>query len=179
MIIDVVFFVLMIVAVFKGYTKGFVVGIFSFIAYLIGLAAALKLSAIVAHRLESSADISGRWLPVISFAVVFIIVVLLVNLGARILQKAINMAMMGWADKLGGIILYMILYTIILSVLLFFGTKTLMLKPETIATSHVYNFVSPWGPKIIGSFGNILPLFKGLFSQLEIFFDNIGHKLAR
>ncbi len=178
MSIDVVFFALMVIAVFKGYSKGLIVGIFSLIAFVIGLAAALKLSSLVAHHLESGTGISGKWLPVIAFAVVFTIVVLLVNLGASILKKAVSMVMLGWADKLGGIILYIILYTIIFSVLLFFGTKTFMLNPETIANSHVYNFVSPWGPKVIDSLGKMLPVFKGLFSELEIFFDNIGHKLV-
>lgn len=178
MSIDFAFLVVMIIAVFKGYSKGLIVGIFSFIAFIIGLAAALKLSAIVAHHLESGTGISGKWLPVISFAFVFIIVVFLVNIGARILKKTISMAMLGWVDRLGGIILYIILYTIIFSVLLFFGTKTLVIKPETISTSHFYNFVSPWGPKVIDNLGKILPVFKGLFSELEYFFDNIGHKLA-
>lgn len=178
MIIDVAFLIVMIIAVFKGYSKGFIVGIFSFIAFLIGLAAALKLSAVVAHRLELGAGISTKWLPVVSFALVFIALVVLVNIGARILKKAIGMVMLGWADKLGGIILYIIIYTIIFSVLLFFGTKTVLLKPETIATSSVYTYVSPWGPKVIDSLGKILPVFKDLFSQLEHFFENIGQKLA-
>ena len=101
MIIDVAFLIVMIIAVFQGYSKGFIVGIFSFIGFLIGLAAALKLSAIVAHRLEFSADISTKWLPVVSFALVFILVVFLVNIGARILKKAVSMVMLGWVDKIG------------------------------------------------------------------------------
>ena len=178
MVIDVAFYVLMIIAVFKGFSKGFIVGIFSFIAFLIGLAAALKLSAVIAHHFESSSGISTRWLPVISFALVFIVIVILVNIGARILKKAVSMVMLGWLDKLGGIILYMLIYTIIFSVILFFGTKTYLIKPETIASSSVYNYVSPWGPKVIDSIGKFLPAFKDLFLQLENFFEKIGHKLA-
>ena len=178
MVIDVAFYVLMIIAVFKGFSKGFIVGIFSFIAFLIGLAAALKLSAVVAHHFETSSGISTRWLPVISFALVFIVVVILVNIGARILKKAVSMVMLGWLDKLGGIILYMLIYTIIFSVILFFGTKTYLIKPETIASSSVYNYVSPWGSKVIDSIGKFLPAFKDLFLQLENFFEKIGHKLA-
>lgn len=178
MVIDVAFYVLMIIAVFKGFSKGFIVGIFSFIAFLIGLAAALKLSAVVAHHFEPSSGISTRWLPVISFALVFIVVVILVNIGARILKKAVSMVMLGWLDKLGGIILYMLIYTIIFSVILFFGTKTYLIKPETIASSSVYSCVSPWGPKVIDSIGKIIPAFKDLFLQLESFFEKIGHKLA-
>ncbi|MEO6845083.1 MAG: CvpA family protein [Ginsengibacter sp.] len=178
MVIDVAFYVLMIIAVFKGFSKGFIVGIFSFIAFLIGLAAALKLSAVVAHHFETSSGISTRWLPVISFTLVFIVVVILVNIGARILKKAVSMVMLGWLDKLGGIILYMLIYTIIFSVILFFGTKTYLIKPETIASSSVYNYVSPWGSKVIDSIGKFLPAFKDLFLQLENFFEKIGHKLA-
>src|SRR6185437_10631204 len=113
MFIDVSFFIVMIVAVFKGFTKGFIVGIFSFIAFIIGLAAALKLSVIVAHHLQASSMVTGKWLPVISFALVFIVVVLLVNIGARILKKAVSMVMLGWIDKFAGILLYMCIYTII------------------------------------------------------------------
>ena len=178
MVIDVAFFVLMIMAVFKGFTKGFIVGIFSFIGFLIGLAAALKLSAIVAHHFETSSGIAIKWLPVISFTLVFIIVVILVNIGARILKKAVSLVMLGWLDKLGGIILYILIYTIIFSVILFFGIKTNLIKPETIASSTVYNYVSPWGPKVIDSIGKIIPAFKDLFLQLEKFFEKIGHKLA-
>jgi membrane protein required for colicin V production len=179
MVIDVAFFIVMIVAVFKGFTKGLIVGIFSFIGFIIGLAAALKLSVIVAHHLETSSGISGKWLPVISFALVFIVVVLLVNVGARILKKAISLVMLGWIDKLGGILLYICIYTIIFSVFLFFAEKTFLIKPETIAASSVHDYVAPWGPKVINNLGKIIPVFKDLFSQLQSFFETLGHKISR
>lgn len=177
MVIDVAFFIVMIIAVFKGFTKGFIVGIFSFIAFIIGLAAALKLSVIVAHHLETSSGIAGKWLPVISFALVFIVVVLLVNIGARILKKAISLVMLGWIDKLGGILLYICIYTIIFSVFLFFAEKTFFVKPQTIAASSVHDYVAPWGPKVINNLGKIIPVFKDLFSQLQSFFETLGHKI--
>ncbi|MGN6532505.1 MAG: CvpA family protein [Ginsengibacter sp.] len=178
MLIDVAFFIIIILAVFKGFTKGFIVGIFSFIAFIIGLAAALKLSVIVAHHLESSSVITAKWLPVISFALVFIVVVLLVNIGARVLKKAAGLIMLGWIDKLGGILLYIIIYTIIFSVILFFAEKTFLLKPETISSSSLYNVVSPWGPKVINNLGKIIPVFKDLFLQLQSFFEALALKIT-
>lgn len=166
------------VAVFKGYSKGFIVGIFSFIALVIGLAAALKLSVVVAHYLSSSPGSSSKWLPVLSFAIVFIIVVLIVNIVARIIRKTVSLAMLGWLDRLGGIILYLIIYTIIFSVILFFAEKTKILSTETILASSVHDYVAPWGPKVIDSLGKIVPIFKDLFLQLQSFFGNLGHKLA-
>lgn len=178
MLIDIAFLVTIIIAVFKGFSKGLVVGIFSFIAFIIGLAAALKLSAVVAHHFESSAGIAAKWLPVISFAFVFIVVVLLVNIGARIIRKTISIAMLGWLDKFGGILFYICIYTIIFSVILFFAEKTLLIKPKTVAASSVYDFVAPWGPKVINNLGKIIPVFKDLFTQLQSFFETLSHKIA-
>ncbi|MEO6134767.1 MAG: CvpA family protein [Ginsengibacter sp.] len=178
MIIDVAFFFLMVMAIFKGFTKGFVVGLFSLVAFIIGIAAALKLSAIVAHYLENSTGVSAKWLPVLSFMIVFIIVVLLVNLGAKIIKKTISLAMLGWLDRIGGILLYAILYIIIFSIVLFFFEKTFLLSPATVSASTVHGFVSPWGPKVIDNLGKILPVFKDLFIELQLFFEKIGNKVA-
>lgn len=178
MIIDVAYFIVMIIAIFKGFSKGFIIGIFSLVAFIIGLAAALKLSALVAHHLENSAGSSAKWLPVVSFLLVFIIVVFLINIGARILQKTMSLIMLGWLDKLGGILLYGILYTIIFSVILFFAEKTFLLKPEVVAAPSIHDFVAPWGPKVIDNLGKIIPVFKGLFTDLQAFFEKIGHKFA-
>jgi membrane protein required for colicin V production len=177
MLIDIAFLITMIIAVFKGFSKGLIVGIFSFTAFIIGLAAALKLSAVVAHHFESSAGIAAKWLPFISFALVFIIVVLLVNIGARIIKKTIAIAMLGWLDKIGGILLYVCIYTIIFSVVLFFAEKTFMIKRETIASSSVHDFVAPWGPKVINNLGKIIPFFKDIFTQLQSFFETAGKKI--
>ena len=178
MLIDIAFLITIIIAVFKGFSKGLVVGIFSFIAFIIGLAAALKLSAVVAHHFESSAGMAAKWLPVISFAFVFIVVVLLVNIGARIIRKTISIAMLGWLDKIGGVLFYICIYTIIFSVILFLAERTFLIKPETVSASCVHDYVASWGPKVINNLGKIIPVFKDLFKQLQSFFETLGHKIS-
>ena len=176
MIIDITFLLFMILAIYKGLSKGLVVGIFSLLAFIIGLAAALKLSAVVASYLGKNVVSATKWLPVISFLLVFIVVILLVGLGARLIKKTIDLAMLGWLDSLGGMVLYIIIYTIIFSVLLFFAEKIFLLKPDVIESSVVYKYVSPWGPKVINNLGKMIPVFKDTFSQLEGFFASLAHK---
>lgn len=176
MIIDIAFIFIMILAIFKGLRKGLILGIFSLLAFIIGLAAALKLSSEVAAYLQKNGVAASRWLPVLSFLLVFIVVILLVGLGARLIKKTIDFAMLGWFDRLGGMVLYMIIYMIIFSVILFFAEKLLLLKPQVIATSVVYKYVVPWGPKVINNLGNIMPFFRDMFMQLEHFFENIPKK---
>ena len=178
MSIDVIFYLIMILAVFKGFSKGFILGIFSFFAFIIGLAAALKLSALVAGYLETSTGTSGKWLPVLSFIIVFTLVVLVVNIGARVLKKTISFAMLGWADKLGGIILYMLIYSMVFSIILFFGEKTSFISQTSIGNSSVFKYVAPLGPKIIDNFGKVIPLFKDMFNELQNFFENAGNRMT-
>ena len=175
MVIDIAFLLVMLIAVYKGFSRGLIVAVFSFLAFIIGLAAALKLSVVVAHYLESSEHTGTKWLPVLSFILVFVIIILLVNIIARILKKTLHVAMLGGLDRMGGIIFYIIIYTIIFSVFLFFAEKTGALSPPAIAASGLYDYISPWGPKVIDSIGKIIPVFKNLFFQLQAFFENVGH----
>jgi membrane protein required for colicin V production len=178
MFIDTIFIILLILAIFKGYSKGLIVAVFSFLAIIIGLAAALKLSAVVAGWLQTSTNITAKWLPIIAFALVMFAVVFLVRLGAKWVQRTIEFALMGWLNKIGGIVLYIAIYTTVFSVVLFLASKIQLIKADTIAASKFYPFIQPWGPKAIDGFGVIIPIFKDLFAQLETFFDGIGKKVG-
>src|SRR6476646_1450195 len=144
--IDIIFVALMLMALYKGWTKGFIVAIFSFLAFFVGLAAAIKLSAIVATQFSQSVNVTGFWLPVISFMLVFLLVAFLVRLGARWLQKTIELAWLGWINRLLGVIFYALLYVMIYSILLFYATEINLLQQNAIESSKTYHFIEPWGP---------------------------------
>jgi len=174
MLIDIIFAVIIVLACWKGFQKGLIVAVFSILAFIIGIAAALKLSSIVAGWLKDATSISAKWLPFVSFLVVFIGVVLLVRLGAKLIEKTFETAMMGWANRLGGVVFYAMLYTIIFSVFLFYVQQVQLLKPDTIAASQTYSFIQPWGPKVIDGFGKVIPIFKDMFADLETFFGSVA-----
>ncbi len=175
--IDIIFAILLIIAVIKGLRKGLVVALFSIVAFIIGLAAALKLSAVVALYLEKNVSVPGKWLPVISFALVFLVVVILVNLGAKFIEKSFEMAFLGWANKLAGAVLYVLLYTIIFSVVLFYADKIHLLQPQIFEKSTTWPYIKPWGPMVIDGIGKLIPWFKDVFTSLENFFENIAGKI--
>ncbi len=178
MLIDFVFAVLLVVAIFRGYRKGLIVAVFSIIAFIIGLAAALKLSAVVADYLKDSISISAKWMPFLAFALVFFGVVLLVRLGAKLIEKSFQVAMLGWVNRIGGILFYAVLYLIILSIFLFYAEKLQLLQPSAIQSSQSYNFIQPWGPMVMDSFGKLIPLFKDMFTELGDFFNSLSNKIS-
>ena len=177
MILDIIVVVILLLAVIKGYRQGLVVALFSAIAFIIGLAAALKLSVVVAGYIGNAVKISDKWLPIVSFALVFLIVVLLVRLGARFIQKTVEFAMLGWLNRLGGILLYAGLYILIFSILIFYADQLEFIKPETKKESVTYAYIQPWGPKLMEGLGKIIPVFKGMFNDLEDFFDGVSKQV--
>jgi membrane protein required for colicin V production len=178
MLIDLLYAVLLVIAIFKGIRRGFIIAIFSMLAFIIGLAAAMKLSTVVAGMLHNSTNISAKWLPFISFLVVFFVVVLLVRLLAKAIEKSVEFALLGWVNRLLGIVLYIALYTTIFSILLFYAVQLNLIKQETILASRTYSFIQPWGPYAINGLGAVIPWFKDMFGQLEEFFGNVSQKMS-
>jgi membrane protein required for colicin V production len=177
MILDILFAIVIVLAVFRGYRRGLIVGIFSLVAIIVGLAAAIKLSLLVSQKLADSTNISREWLPVISFLLVFIVVVLLVRLGANFIQRTVEVATLGWVNRLGGVVLYLVIYVAVFSVLLFYAGQVELIRPSTISKSATYDYISPVGPKAINAFGTMVPVFKNMFIELQEFFSDISHKM--
>ncbi|TKK68858.1 CvpA family protein [Ilyomonas limi] len=178
MIIDIIYLGLLALAVFKGFRNGFIIAVFSFFAVIIGLAAALKLSVVVAGWLGTNINVSARFLPVLAFVLVMVVVAWLVRLCGLLIQKALQIVMLGFINKAAGIILYAVLYTILLSVVLFYAKQINIIGQDAVAASYCYSFIQPWGPAAIQVFAMLIPAFKNMFQYLEHFFDNIAKKAA-
>jgi len=178
MVLDLVFAVIIVFAIIKGYRRGLIVGIFSLVAIFIGLAAAIKLSSIVARYIGKAVKVSDQWLPVIAFVVVFLVVVLLVRWGANAIQKVAETIMLGWINRVGGIILYVAIYLTVFSVILFYADQMKFIQPAAKQKSVTYPVVQSWGPKAINGFGAAIPIFRNMFSQLEDFFEGVSQKIS-
>jgi membrane protein required for colicin V production len=177
MIIDIVFFILIGFACYKGYSKGFILAIFSVLGFIVGLAAALKLSTTVASKLSEHTDL-GRWLPALSFLLVFVGTAFLVKIAGKLIQKTFETVMLGWANRIAGILLYALLYSIIYSIFLFYAIQLHFIKVETTTASAVYTYLQPLGPKVIEGFGVVIPWFKNMFAELEQFFGKYADPKA-
>ncbi|RPD46021.1 CvpA family protein [Paracnuella aquatica] len=171
MFIDSIVAGLMVLALWKGWRKGLVLALFSFLALVLGLAAAVKLSAVAAAYLGEHTNLSERWLPFAAFALVFIGVALLVRLGAKMIESGLEAVALGWANRLGGVLFFALLYLFVLSLLLFYASQLNLIKPETLAASTTYPLLQPLGPRIVGLLGMVLPFFKNMFTELEGFFE--------
>jgi membrane protein required for colicin V production len=175
--IDIFSCIIVLLALIQGWRKGLILALFSMVCGLIGLAAAVKLSAVLASHLKSDLHLSTRWLPVIAFILVFIIVILIILWAARLLEKLIRLVLLEWLNKIGGMLLFLVLYLSIYSVILFYGTRTRFISKAAIDNSHFYSLIAPFGPAIIRFITSFIPFGQDMFNALEGFFDQIAHKI--
>lgn len=174
MIIDILFAITILLAIYKGWSKGFLVGVFSLLALILGLAAAIRLSAGAAGYLQDKTEHASILWPVVAFIVIFIGVAFLVKLLAKILQKLLQTVLLGWLNRLLGILIYILAYAIIFSVFLWFADQLQLLSLDMKESSVVYNRIAILGPKAVNDITGWIPWFKDLFIKLQDFFGQIS-----
>lgn len=179
MLIDSTLAVLLLIATYKGYKRGLVVGVFSLVAIIVGIAAAMKLSVIATEYLKQYAELKGSWLPMLSFMLVFMVVILIIRLAANAIEEGVKIVTLGWANKIGGILFYWMIFLIAYSVILFYAAKLNLFSQSEMDASYTYTYLSPLGPLTIDGFAELVPFFKDMFKELEGFFSGLGNTIPR
>ncbi len=176
MALDVTGLIIILLFFIRGYTRGLIVAAFSVIAILLGVLCALKLSQSFAAWLLLKGYMTSAWAPMLSYIILFVGVVLVVRLIAKMLQKAVEGMMLGTVNKLAGGLLYAFLGAVLWSSILWIGGRMNMFSPELIASSKTYTWLSGLAPWFFGVAGNLLPFAKDVFANLQHFFDQINKK---
>lgn len=149
MIIDGVLLLLVLLGSYKGYKRGLIVGVFSFVAIIAGAAAAVKLSSVAADYMKKHTDAFGAWLPFASFLLVFVGVVLLVRLAANALEEAVKVVALGGVNKAGGVVLYVSLLMVVYSIFLYYCQVLGFLSQSLLRESVTYHWLGRLGTWIV------------------------------
>lgn len=177
MIIDLLFLIVLLVFMLRGYRKGLILSLFSVVAIFIGIAAALKLSGSVAERLFDADSSWSRWAPLLSYVIVFFIVIWLVKIAGTLLQKSFEAVTLGWVNRLTGALLHGFLVCFVFSTLLWLLAQMGVLHPEAQSHSRVFSLLTPLAPALFDWVGKVIPLLREVFQDLEHFFDHLNEKL--
>jgi membrane protein required for colicin V production len=95
-------------------------------------------------------------------------------MAGKLIQKTFESVMLGWANRVAGVLLYALLYSIIFSVFVFYAVQLHFIKIESLHASVTYPYLNPLGPKVIEGFGVLIPWFKNMFAELEHFFGTFA-----
>lgn len=167
MFIDVIFLILISFACFQGMKKGLVRSLLSFVAIFIGLAFAMKLSTVVSDYLSKAGWENKIWLPFISFIIVIAIIFIGIQWLGKVLEKTAEAFMLGWVNKLGGVLIYLFLYGLLFSIFLHYAKQFNLISDETIGHSNFYPYLAPLAQDLFLYIGKIIPWLKSAVTEWE------------
>ena len=156
-IIDIIILIPMAWFAYTGFKKGLVIGIASLAALILGIYAALYFSGIVAGFLTDSLHVKTDYLPVISFVVTFIGVVVLIHFLGKLLEKLINLVALGFLNKLSGAVFGVLKAAIFLSVIILIINHfdANVISKQKRESSFLYDPVSKIAPFIWNKFQDL------------------------
>ena len=140
--LDIILLVCFLPGIIRGLSKGFLEQALALVGIVLSVWAAFRFSGLVATWLKPYVDFSETTVNVIAFALILIVMSLVVLLVAKLLTKVVEMAMMGWLDKLLGLVFALAVNALVIGVfIVLFDTinvKFNLVKPEVLDGSVVY-----------------------------------------
>ena len=151
--IDIIIAIPLLWGLYKGFTKGIILEAATLIALGLAIWGAVKFHDFVTVWMRESLNWTSKYMPVISFALIFIGVLVLVFAIAKLLEKIIKAVALGFLNKLAGGIFGILKFGLILSVIIFLlnaiEKNYSFIPPDVKNKSVLYEPVGKIAPLII------------------------------
>jgi membrane protein required for colicin V production len=150
----------------KGFSRGFISEVASLAALIAGAWLASQFSWFVGDHLGKLFNIESKYISLVSFAITFAAVVLLMNLAGKLATKLAKLAALGLPNRLAGALFGFLKTAFILSVVIFFyqklDPKTALipndLRKESLIWEPITGMAPVLLPKLVGGEGRLKSL---------------------
>lgn len=164
-ILDIIIICCFLPCLFFGARNGFIKQVISLVIIILGIKLSISFSGPVSEWLGSRFELQPVWISIISFAVVFIVVALVFGLVEKLLDAVVKITMLGWLNRLLGIVFSMLKVVVLLSLLAYFVNSANeflgFISEDQISES---NFFKP----LLQLSDKIFPALKSLIQQQQV-----------
>lgn len=115
---DVIIAIFLLWSAYRGITKGFIIMAASLAALVLGVWGAIRFSNLTADFLVAQFDCGTKYLSLISFALTFVVIVVLVHFLARAVSKLVKAVALGFVDRIAGLLFGVLKTAFIVSIVL-------------------------------------------------------------
>lgn len=109
-------------AAWKGFKKGLVIELFTFLALFFGLYAGIHFSDFLSEIIRERLGLTSEYLPAISFTLIFLAIGAMIYFGGKAIEKVVKIVQLSLVNKLLGV------FFGILKMTFFFGAGILLLE---------------------------------------------------
>ena len=117
--IDIIILVFVLISAVSGFIKGFILSIASFIGFFLGIIISFRLAGSVQQLLMTITGSEGRYLYFVGFLLCFALVVALVYLLGKIIEKGVKMVALGLLNRVAGAAFAALRTLLVLSALIY------------------------------------------------------------
>lgn len=151
-ILDIIFAIPLIWALYRGFKKGLIYMIASLTALVLGVLGAMRFHEPIGTMLNNWFEINPEHLNLISFAVTFILIVLVVHVAAFLVDKLIKAIALNLVNRAAGMVFGFFVTAFILSIILMpldaANSKKEFISKETIEGSLLYKPLTKLAPTV-------------------------------
>jgi membrane protein required for colicin V production len=151
-ILDIIFLVPLLFALYRGFKNGIIHMAASLAALVLGIFLAIKLRPLFASLLNSVFHIAPDNMNIIAFSVAFVSIVLVVHLIAIFVEKLVKAVALNFVNRLLGMGFGLLVTAFVISMILWPVNKVneqrQIIKPERIAGSFLYKPLSAFAPAV-------------------------------
>lgn len=154
--LDIILIILLGLGLIRGFSNGFIKEITSLVALLLGIFGAIKFSDYTSSLLIEHFNMSGKYLPVLSFAITFLVIIIAIHFLGDILDKFFKLPVLSLVNKIAGMVFGLLKTALIVSILLVIlgslDKHVNFLPKDKINNSYLYEPVYSLAPLIFNNF---------------------------
>ncbi len=150
-----------------GFRKGLLLEIIGVLAFIIAIIGGFKLMEIGITYLKDYFDGVDHLLPFISFLIIFLAIILLINMLGKVIKKMIDMTLLGGVDSFAGAIIGAVKWAIGLSIILWLTLNFGIELPGQDEDLVLYPFMVELGPNIISYLDVVIPFAEEMLESIK------------
>ncbi len=157
-IIDAILGLLLLYGLIRGFIRGFLAELASVVAFILGIYGAIYFSYILKNFLAAHFEWNPNFVALLSFALTFVIIVIVISWVGAILTRAVNIVMLGIINRMLGAIFGIIKIAFITSIFIMIfksvNSNYDYVDKETVDNSVLYGPVKATAPTLLPSILN-------------------------
>lgn len=160
-VLDIILLICFVPAIITGIRKGFIAQVISIISIVAGVWLSFRFSELLTGWLSQWIHTSHALLQIIAFIIILIVVILAFTALGKLLEATIKIILLGWLNRLLGVIFAILKYVIIIGLILvafdWINSELGLVRKSVLDSSVLYR-------PLINAADTIFPYFKGLLS---------------
>lgn len=166
-IVDIIIFGLLVLGAFSGFKKGLILELLALLAFIIAILGGFYLMHLGVDFLSNQFELNGKFLPILSFFLIFVSIIVLVNFIGKALKKVIDMTPFGSLDNVAGAVLGAVKWAFGLSILLWIISFTGFQSISFLKNSQLIPYLEPVAPVVFEYVSFVIPVVSEIFSSIE------------